>query len=98
MAFKVRVAPRAGNLSEKRDVRRRRTPNEEHHRDHRADEHTLPFTGTIKWTELVHALQDARYRGPISLEVHNSFHPLPDHLMDRAAPIDDRPAPRTPRR
>ena len=48
----------------------------------RADEHTLPFTGTIKWPEITQALRDAAYRGPISLEVHNSFHPLPDPLKD----------------
>ena len=48
----------------------------------RADQHLLPFTGTINWPEFTAALDDIAYTGPISLEVHNSFHPLPDPLKD----------------
>lgn len=52
--------------------------------DGRADHHLLPYTGQIKWDEVVAGLKDAGYRGAWTYETHNAVRHLPDPLRDSA--------------
>jgi sugar phosphate isomerase/epimerase len=47
--------------------------------DGTADQHRLPYEGTIEWTPLLEALRTADYRGAFNLEVGGAVHrtPLP---------------------
>ncbi len=47
-----------------------------------ADQHLLPFMGTIDWRDIMDALYDIHYAGDFTYEVHNAVRHLPDSLKD----------------
>jgi sugar phosphate isomerase/epimerase len=55
-----------------------------HDNDSRADQHLLPYAGTIKWPAVVEALRAIGYDGDFSFEVAQAIQPLPDPLRDGA--------------
>lgn len=52
--------------------------------DGKADQHLLPYAGTIRWNEVVQALKTIGYAGDFAYEAHNSVRPLPDGIRDAA--------------
>jgi L-ribulose-5-phosphate 3-epimerase len=55
-----------------------------HDNDSRADQHLLPYAGTIKWPAVIEALRAIGYDGDFSFEVAQAIQPLPDPLRDAA--------------
>lgn len=49
-----------------------------------ADQHLLPFHGTIAWREVMEALCEISYKGDLTYEAHMSVRVLPDELKDAA--------------
>jgi sugar phosphate isomerase/epimerase len=48
----------------------------------KADQHLLPFMGTVDWKDIMDALYDINYAGDFTYEVHNAIRHLPDTLKD----------------
>ena len=47
-----------------------------------ADQHLLPFMGTVNWKDVMDGLYDINYAGDFTYEVHNAIWHLPDTLKD----------------
>ncbi|GAA3406812.1 sugar phosphate isomerase/epimerase [Paenibacillus hodogayensis] len=47
-----------------------------------ADQHLLPYQGTIRWDEVVQTLKRIGYEGDFTYETHNSIRNLPDGIRD----------------
>ena len=48
------------------------------------DDHSLPFTGAVKWPELMKTLHEIGYEGDFTYEIHKYSQHMPDEIIDDA--------------
>ncbi len=58
-----------------------------HDVDGNKDNHTLPYTRSVKFDEMIDALAEIGYEGDITFEAHAFYNPFPDELVPSAAKL-----------